>query len=43
LARKITGTGWSGSRFFGLKQTWPTALKFLQGSGPAREDGNAAG
>ena len=33
LARKITGTGWSGSRFFGLKQTSPTALMFRQGSG----------
>jgi hypothetical protein len=33
LARKITGAGWLGSRFFGLKQTWPTALIFRQGSG----------
>jgi hypothetical protein len=35
LARTITGTR-SGSRFFGLKQTRPTALKFLQGSGPSQ-------
>jgi hypothetical protein len=35
LARKITGTAWSGPLFFGLKQNWPAARPSSQLPGPA--------
>jgi hypothetical protein len=42
LARKITGTAWSGPLFFGLKPNRTSALKPSRGPGSAREDGDAA-
>jgi hypothetical protein len=42
LARKITGTAWSGPLFFGLKANRTAALKPSRGPGSAGEDGNAA-
>jgi hypothetical protein len=41
LARKITGTAWSGPLFFGLKNR-TAALKPSRGSGSAGADGDAA-
>jgi Protein of unknown function (DUF2924) len=43
LARKITGTAWSGPLFFGLKSTRSAALGSSQRSSPAKEASNAAG
>jgi len=42
LARKITGTAWSGPLFFGLKTTRSAAVGSSQGLGPTGEDSNAA-
>ena len=42
LARKITGTAWSGPLFFGLKRTRSAALRSSQGPNPAGEDSDAA-
>jgi hypothetical protein len=42
LARKITGTAWSGPLFFGLKPNRTSALKPSRGPGSAGEDGDAA-
>jgi Protein of unknown function (DUF2924) len=42
LARKITGTAWSGPLFFGLKTTRSTAVGSSQGRGATGEDSNAA-
>jgi hypothetical protein len=42
LARKITGTAWSGPLFFGLKPNRTAALKPSPGPGSAGEDGDAA-
>jgi hypothetical protein len=42
LARKITGTAWSGPLFFGLKPNRTAALKPSRGPGSAREDSDAA-
>jgi hypothetical protein len=41
LARKITGTAWSGPLFFGLKPNRTAALKPSQGPGSAGEDSDA--
>ncbi len=43
LARKITGTAWSGPLFFGLKANRTAALKPSRGPGSAGVDGDAAG
>ena len=46
IARKITGTAWSGPLFFGLKPNRPTARRSLQPAyptGDAMESSNAAG
>ena len=43
VARKITGTPWSGPLFFGLKPNRTAALWSLSGSNPAGEAGNAPG
>ena len=43
VARKITGTPWSGPLFFGLKPNRGAALWSLSGPYPAGEAGNAAG
>jgi hypothetical protein len=43
LARKITGTAWSGPLFFGLKPNRSAALGSSQGPRPAKEDSGAAG
>ena len=37
VARKITGTAWSGPLFFGLKPNRPTTRRFSQVPGPAVE------
>jgi hypothetical protein len=42
LARKITGTAWSGPLFFGLKTNRSAAVGSSQGPSPAREDSDAA-
>jgi hypothetical protein len=42
IARKITGTAWSGPLFFGLKPNRTDALKLSQGPGSAGEDSDAA-
>jgi hypothetical protein len=42
LARKITGTAWSGPLFFGLKTNRSAALGFSQGPHAVAEDGDAA-
>src|SRR5271169_1902209 len=42
LARKITGTAWSGPLFFGLMPNRTAALKPSRGLGSAGEDSNAA-
>jgi hypothetical protein len=42
LARKITGTAWSGPLFFGLKTTRCAAVGSSQGLGATGEDSNAA-
>jgi hypothetical protein len=42
LARKITGTAWSGPLFFGLKPNRNAALKPSRGPGSAGVGGNAA-
>ena len=42
LARKITGTAWSGPLFFGLKTTRSAAIGSSQGLGATGEDSNAA-
>jgi hypothetical protein len=41
LARKITGTAWSGPLFFGLKTTRSAAVGSSQGRGATGEDSNA--
>jgi DUF2924 family protein len=46
LARKITGTAWSGPLFFGLKPNWPANRRSSQPAyptGDAMESSNAAG
>jgi len=43
LARKITGTAWSGPLFFGLKPNRSAALGSSQGPRSAKEDSDAAG
>ena len=43
VARKITGTPWSGPLFFGLKPNRAAALWSLSGPHPAGEASNAAG
>jgi hypothetical protein len=43
VARKITGTPWSGPLFFGLKPNRGAALGSSSGPNPAGEAGNAAG
>jgi hypothetical protein len=43
IARKITGTAWSGPLFFGLKPNRTAALRPSPGPGSAGEDGDAAG
>jgi hypothetical protein len=42
LARKITGTAWSGPLFFGLKTTRSATVGSSQGLGATGEDSNAA-
>src|SRR5271163_1108063 len=42
LARKITGTAWSGPLFFGLKPNRTAARKPSRGPGSAGVDGDAA-
>ena len=42
LARKITGTAWSGPLFFGLKSNRTAALRPSRGPRSAGEDGDAA-
>jgi hypothetical protein len=42
LARKITGTAWSGPLFFGLKPNRTASLKPSRGLGSAGEDSDAA-
>jgi hypothetical protein len=42
VARKITGTPWSGPLFFGLKQNRPAARRSSQLPYPAEESGDAA-
>jgi hypothetical protein len=41
LARKITGTAWSGPLFFGLKPNCTATLRPSRGPGSGGEDGNA--
>ena len=43
IARKITGTAWSGPLFFGLKPNRSAALGSSQGPRSAKEDSDAAG
>jgi hypothetical protein len=46
LARKITGTAWSGPLFFGLRPNWPANRRSSQPAyptGDAMESSNAAG
>ena len=46
IARKITGTAWSGPLFFGLKPNWPANRRSSQPAyptGDAMESSNAAG
>ena len=43
LARKITGTAWSGPLFFGLKPNRSAALGSSQGPHSAKEDSDATG
>ena len=43
LARKITGTAWSGPLFFGLKTTRSATVGSSQGPGAAGEDSDAVG
>jgi hypothetical protein len=46
IARKITGTAWSGPRFFGLRPNRPATRQSVQVPGPAAEPmeiSNAAG
>jgi hypothetical protein len=45
IARKITGTAWSGPLFFGLKPNRPATRRSSQVPGPAEpmEISNAAG
>jgi len=43
LARKITGTAWSGPLFFGLKPNHSAALGSSQGPRSAKADSDAAG
>ena len=43
LARKITGTAWSGPLFFGLKPNRSAALGSSQGPISAKEDSDATG
>ena len=43
LARKITGTPWSGLLFFGLKPNRSAALGSAQGPRSAKEDSDATG
>jgi hypothetical protein len=43
VARKITGTPWSGPLFFGLKPNRGAVLWSSSGPNPAGEAGNAAG
>ena len=43
LARKITGTAWSGPLFFGLKPNRSAALGSSQGPRSAKADSDAAG
>jgi hypothetical protein len=43
VARKITGTPWSGPLFFGLKPNRAAALWSSSGPNPAGEASNAAG
>ena len=43
LARKITGTAWSGPLFFGLKPNRSAALRSSQGPRSAKEDTDATG
>ena len=45
LARKITGTAWSGPLFFGLKQDRSESRSFQMPdpAGDPMEDGDAAG
>ena len=42
IARKITGTAWSGPLFFGLKPNRTAALRPSRGPRSAEEDGDAA-
>jgi hypothetical protein len=42
LARKITGTAWSGPLFFGLKPNRTASLRPSRGLGSAGEDSDAA-
>jgi hypothetical protein len=42
IARKITGTAWSGPLFFGLKPNRTVALRPSRGPRSAGEDGDAA-
>ena len=42
VARKITGTPWSGPLFFGLKTNRSAALGSSQGPHAVAEDGDAA-
>src|SRR5207237_9872171 len=42
VARKITGTAWSGPLFFGLKPNRTAALKPSRGPGSAGENSDAA-
>jgi hypothetical protein len=43
LARKITGTAWSGPLFFGLKPNRSAALGSSHGPRSAKEDSDATG
>jgi hypothetical protein len=43
IARKITGTAWSGPLFFGLKSNRTAALRSSPGPASAGEDSDAAG
>ena len=43
LARRITGTAWSGPLFFGLKPNRSATLGSSQGPRSAKEDSDAAG
>jgi hypothetical protein len=43
IARKITGTAWSGPLFFGLKPNRTAALRSSPGPASAGEDSDAAG